>query len=142
MRAVCLGILQVMTKTANLLFMKLFGIKLLSIILLLTHLVLPAQAVVASISDMAETKSEHCMQKMQHTAKDDIQSKADCCQQAKACDEVGCSQCQSCAAVVMLVNLHRQTVIPTLSATSLVHVADYLQGISTKNLYRPPINTL
>jgi len=137
-----IGILHVMTKTANLLSMKLFGIKLLSIVLLLTHLVLPAQAVVASMFVTAETKSEHCMQKMQHAAEADIQSKADCCHQATACDGAGCSQCQSCATVVMLVNLHRQTVMPTLSATSLVQVADYLQGISTKNLYRPPITTL
>ena len=140
---VCMCTLHALIKTANLIDMKQTGLKLLTIVTLLVHLIAPAQAVVSSVVDTSEVTSSHCMEQMNHNADSQMNSGNDCCQQAKACDAANCNQCQSCAAVVMLVNLHHQTVRPALSTTtSLMHVAEYLQGITAPNLYRPPITSL
>ena len=131
-------------KKANLSRMKNIGLKLLSTLLLLVQLVSPAQAVVADMSDMNESPSEahHCMQQMQQHADHDQHDSKSCCEQNKVCDEGSCQQCQACAAMVMLINLHRHSGTPNLSATSLIHVAEYLEGIHAQNLYRPPIDLL
>ena len=135
--------LHALIKTDNLVDMKLTGLKLLTIVVLLVHLIAPAQAVISSVSDTSEVTSSHCMEKMNHNDDSQLHSSNDCCQQVKACDAANCNQCKSCAAVVMLVNLHRQTVIPAIpTTTSLMHVAEYLQGITAQNLYRPPITSL
>lgn len=110
--------------------------------ILMVQLIAPAQAVVAGLADVSETAGGHCMQHKDQVGSQQVKGDADCCQQAKVCGEAGCNQCQSCAAMVVLVNIHRQLTGPGLSATPLIHVADYLQGIPPKNLYHPPISIL
>ena len=117
--------------------MKHIGLKLLAMAILLVLLVAPAHAVVASLANASDAPQTHCMQsKDQHSAHQ-VSVSGDCCQQAKVCDEASCNQCQSCATMVMLVNLHRHATSPTLVVTPLVHIADYLQGIPPQSLYPP-----
>lgn len=114
--------------------------KFLMLAILFAHLTAPAQAVVMDLEKAAGSKSSsHCMKHMQKTDKT-VAQKGDCCQQDKTdCNGPNCHQCKNCGSIAMLISLHRQAVNPTLPATSLVYVSEYLQDITPQNLYRPPI---
>ncbi|MFO7604332.1 MAG: hypothetical protein R6X06_11040 [Gammaproteobacteria bacterium] len=139
------------------------GLKLLTSVLLLMHLTAPAQAAVMgmgqatsgqAVSPCAQHQSTpptasavdphaaHLTGQLAEQHEPPHHSGVDCCQQHQACEGHQCSQCQPCAALAMLVNLHRQAVMPALSALLLAPTAAAPQGIAAQNLYRPPIDLL
>ncbi|MFO7604155.1 MAG: hypothetical protein R6X06_10125 [Gammaproteobacteria bacterium] len=139
------------------------GHKLLTAVLLLMHLTAPVQAAVMGMgqatsgqavspcaqhlstpptASAVEPHAAHLADQLAEQQEPPHHSGADCCQQHQAGEGHQCSQCQPCASVAMLVNLHRQAVMPALSALLLFPTADAPQGIASQNLYRPPIDLL
>jgi len=118
------------------------GLKLLTLVLLLMHLIAPAQAVLASTPTVAQVKESYCMQLMANPTDCKMYHGENCCQKDKSCVKDSCKQCQTCAALAMLINLHQQTVVSPLFSNILSPVAEYCQSIPIKNLYRPPITSL